>query len=269
MRGFKRVFTFFVTASLIFGLIPPSLAASENEDVLTSLGHKSTTTVSISAGQRSVTLYVANSYAGLTVDLSNHLEISYDDSIYQYVVATPSALAQVDGAAVSLSITYNRLTDGDNVPKSTTVYTVNVVRASRIAPVFGGVISKSGKFPGNVLLSTDDFTSKFTLNDGPDLGGVVITGSNLTTGTLYLNGEYYTLGTLIPVSELNELVYSSAQTGTVYYNVYGYAGDGTAELSGIATLAFNLSPLSLPTVTGSIIRTVAAGSCAVLPRLLL
>jgi len=248
-----------LAAALAMGMMPSAFAATDNADVLTTLGHADAVeAVSLTAGQRDVTLYVTNSYPGSEIDLSEDLEITYGGS-YKYVVAVSSGSAVINGEAVSLSVSYNDIGDDDTAPKGTTVYSVRVVRRARIKPVFGGVIAKSGKYPGTVSFLRTDFDSKFTLNDGPALSSVIITGSNLTTGSLYLGDALYEFGTHIPAAQFDDLSFVTAGTGNVTYYVEGFAGDAL-EPAGTARLSVTVDTLSPPLLTGSISRTVAAGS---------
>jgi len=249
-------------ALLLSGAANLLALAADNESVLTSISHRYADTVLLSGSARSVTLTVPFSYPGSSLDLSNGLDISYDEDLYKAVVAEPSAEAEVGGAAVDLTVTYLGIDEDEGDPKSTTVYSVNVVRAPSVAADFSGAIAKTGLFPGTIRFDQADFADRYTRNDGDEMTHVRIIGSNLLVGKLRFGESDYTLGEPIPVSRLDELTFVTSMAGTVSYDVRAYAGGDTSSPVGTAVLTITVSALPVPQITGEILKSVSAGSSA-------
>jgi hypothetical protein len=249
-------------ALLLSGAANLLALAADNESVLTSISHRYADTVLLSGSARSVTLTVPFSYPGSSLDLSNGLDISYDEDLYKAVVAEPSAEAEVGGAAVDLTVTYLGIDEDEGDPKSTTVYSVNVVRATSVAADFSGAIAKTGLFPGTIRFDQADFADRYTRNDGDEMTHVRIIGSNLLVGKLRFGESDYTLGEPIPVSRLDELTFVTSMAGTVSYDVRAYAGGDTSSPVGTAVLTITVSALPVPQITGEILKSVSAGSSA-------
>lgn len=210
--------------------------AADDESVLTSLGHVNTDTVAISGSDRDVTLTVPFGYLGTSVDLTNGLAITWDTAAYKSVVASASGEAQIGGATVTITVTYNYITDGDGTPKGTTAYTVYVVRGATVPPVFCGTIMNEILSSETVTFTEADFTSRYEQNNGEALGYISISGSNPAFGTLRLSGSGYTFGTLVDISSVDQLTFEPVSTGIVSYDVVGYAVTDTSNPVGYAVL---------------------------------
>ena len=172
MKPLKILISFLVTVTILLSLVPAAIAA-DNESVLLSVGHTDTDVVTISGSARDVTLTAPYGSSG-TVDLSNGLAITWDEAVYKSVVATSSSAAQIGGTAVTLTVTYNYKTDVAGTPKSTTLYSVKVVEAPPVDPVFSGTIKKQQPLSGGVFSFTsagsdNDFENLYAQNDGAAL----------------------------------------------------------------------------------------------------
>jgi hypothetical protein len=248
----------FIFTVLVIVLFIPVVSAADNASILKTIGHESTNTVS-PGSQRSVTLYVPYNYAKDTVDLQNGLEITSDENAYKNVVAVPQDIAEVDGIAVTLTVTYNEIEDADSDEKSQTEYQVYVKRTAAKDPEFSGKISKTSKYPGTVTFSKNDFTAKYSQNDGNDLASISIAGSNLTAGTLMLAGSNYSFGDFISIDSINNLTFAAKNNGSVSYIVSAYSGNSSDTLVGTAVLTITVSAYSVPTIEKEITDTLSAG----------
>lgn len=237
---------------MFLNVIPVSLAANEDA-VLTTIGHGDTDTVTLSGSVRNVTLTVPYGYVGTAVDLTSGLAITYDQTAYKSVVATPTfpGTAQVgDTDYVAVTVSFQRLEEDDGVPKSQTVYYVRVVRADAEAPTFSGVISKEVSRGSTLPLSAADFGTYYERNDGNVLGSVKISGSNLVTGTLaYTGGDVFQDN----IDFTGALTFQALDVGTVSYDVTAYAQGDTVTPVGTAVLTITVySTPSAGTYAGSV-----------------
>lgn len=255
MKTFRMVVCCLIAAVFLAGLLPRTVAAND-ESVLTSLGHKDTDTVSLSASTRSITLTVPFSYSGASVDLSNGLIIDYDATKYKSVVASAST-ATVGGPSVSLNVTYNNIADADGDPKSLTVYSVDVVRAARIAPVFSGIIAADVQSPGSLSFSNINFSSKYIQNDGEALGYISLSGSNPTFGAIKENGGNYVFGTAVSISSLT---FDAVSSGTVSYDVKAYEASDTNGLHPIGNVVLTITAYGVPQINTPIADAVGKGT---------
>jgi hypothetical protein len=238
MKYQKRFLALFFAAIAMLYAIP--MANAEGGDsVLTSIGHSHTDTVPLSGDSRAVTLTVPYDYAGVHVNLMNGLIIEWDHTLYKSVVASPDSLAQVDGPAVQVTVTYHRADDADNAEKRQTVYSVRVQKAAMTPEAYACVITKSVAYPDadTIAFTEEDFTQLYRQNDGEALGSIAINGSNPSFGTLQFNGANYAFGTALDpeaVEGPGGLIFLAAGNGTVSYDVKAYdtAGSpvGTAVL---------------------------------------
>ena len=250
----------FLLAVLMSLYMIPVALAEDNASVLQSIGHEDTDTVTLNGTARTVTLTVPFPYAGSEVDLSNGLNINYDEGLYKYVVAEPYMAATVDGAAVSLVITYNGIDDEEGVTKSETEYTVRVVRAAKEAPEFSGTIKKTSKCNSTISFYVSDFSSLYDQNDGDDLGFITITGSNMSEGTLQFADSAYIFGSYIADNQLESFSFVTASSGTVSYNVTAYSSSDLDNPVGTAVLTITVSAITAPTIDSTITRSTYSGS---------
>lgn len=117
MKFQKRVAASLLAVITVISLLPSAYAAG-GTSVLTSIGHSSTDTVTLSGTARDVTLTVPYTYSKTEVDLTNGLIITWDETAYKSVVAAPASSAVVDGGAVAVTITYNGINDADGSEKA-------------------------------------------------------------------------------------------------------------------------------------------------------
>ena len=241
MKFQKRVAASLLAVITVISLLPSAYAAG-GTSVLTSIGHSSTDTVTLSGTARDVTLTVPYTYSKTEVDLTNGLIITWDETAYKSVVAAPASSAVVDGGAVAVTITYNGINDADGSEKSETVYHVQVVRAKKAPADFSGVIYRTVEYPATTSISfgASDFTNLYKQNDGESLGYIVISGSNLVIGTLKYDGSIYDFKKKIYPGDLGKISFDATDYyGTVSYNVNAYGAD-TGSLVGTAVLTITV-----------------------------
>jgi hypothetical protein len=135
-RILLRCFSVLVVMALLTGMLSIVSYASDNELVLTKIGHTMSDTISLTnAATRSVSLTVPFSYSGNTLDLSSGLILEKTSSIDCVVTSFPSGSAAAIGEAgtagppVSMLVTYYK--GGNTVIQHSTVYSVSVLRAAR------------------------------------------------------------------------------------------------------------------------------------------
>ncbi len=264
MKLFKYSLTILLSGVMFFYMNPIALSEN-NASVLQSIGHTDTDTVTLSVAARTITLTVPYAYMGNTVDLSNGLDITYNESLYKHVVAVPESVATVHGAAVLLTVTYHGINDETTAEKSQTIYSVYIERGTAKDPAFSGIIHKTGVSPGAVSFSASDFMAKYEQNDGEELDYVAITGSNQSKGKLLLLGTDYELGSLISVSQLDKLTFLTAASGTVSYDVAAYTASDTFTPVGTAVLTISVSALAVPVVNSAMTKSVSAGFDVTIP----
>lgn len=243
-----------LTALLLVSALPPALAVSDGV-VLTSIGHSSSTTFSFSDSSRSATLYVPYSYSGQTLDLTNGLKITYDESLYQSVVAVASGPAVICSASdpdtsnpVQIKVSYHHVGDSAQALPYQVVYSVRVVRLEAQGSVFSGEITRQVKAGNTLSITAVVLKEAYQKNDGPGLDHFVIRGSNLVVGTLsYSVGDV--LSTSIQLDSagniLGNLTFTGASDGEVSYYVDAYEKDASTPL-GTALLTITVD--STPTV---------------------
>jgi len=259
LKFFKRGLASFLVIMMIFSLFPVTYAA-DNESVLTSIGHSDTNTVNVSSPNTTVQLTSSYGTSGNTINLSKNLAITYDESLYKNVVVEADSNVVVDGNAVSITVTYNDINDADDTQKHTTTYSIKVVSEAAKAAEFSGTIRKTGAFPGIISFSASDFEDKYEKNDGDELGYVIITGTNLRTGTLKLFGSDYVSGTQISVNDLANLTFATAAGGVVSYNVKAYTKSNASTSVGTAILTISVSAISVPTINSTITKSSSISS---------
>jgi len=110
-----------------------------------------------------------------------------------------------------------------------------------------------------LTLSSSDFKGLYTKNDGDEIGYVAIVGSNLKVGTLQLSGSDYKSGTQISVSDLDNLTFETAASGTVSYNVKAYTISDKSVSVGTAVLTISVTTLSVPNISSTISKSVSVG----------
>ena len=174
---------------ILTGMLPATALAADGERVLTSIRHSAAVAAVNVTNSTSATLTVPYSHSG-TVNLSQGLDISYSTSAYSS--ASPSfpdgSTAEVNGPSVNMVVTFQRKGEATFYKTS---YTILVVRAEHVPSRFAGTIAKSASPSLSATFTETDFSGKYTKNDGPTLGSVVITGSNPTFGTLKIGSADY------------------------------------------------------------------------------
>jgi hypothetical protein len=275
---YLRLFTVLTVIALLTCAFPLTSLASDNELVLTKIGHSLGDTVSITnTSVRSVTLTVPFSYGGNTLDLSTGLIIEKASSIDSVITSFPAGAAAVIGDAgaagppVSMAVTYYK--GGNMAAQHSTFYNISIMRAARKNPVFTGTITKTaaGVMPGtkidDIKFSSADFTKLYTANDGGPLTNVSITGSSLSCGSLKLtsgpNYTEYISGRLISLNDIGTLVFDATGSGTVSYLVSAYAGADTTNPIGSVLLTITIGAITVPTIGGALSKSINEGaSCS-------
>lgn len=264
-----------LAVSLLSGVLPVVSAASDNELVLTKIGHTSSDTISIAAATtRSVTLTVPYSFSGSMLDLSSGLIVEKASSIDSVITIFGSgSIASVgetvaDAVPVTMSVTYYK--GANTTVHYTTDYDIRVVRGEKKSPSFTGTITKSvtglisGTKINDIVFSANDFTPLYTSNDSGALSHIAITGSSLSCGSLKLGSgnSYagYTSGGLISINDIGNLVFDATGSGTVSYIVTAYAGNDTGIAIGSVILSITVTSITAPTISGTLSKSVSAGS---------
>ncbi len=228
-----------LTFVLILSIFPVSAQAANQEDVLTAVSHTAAVSADVSAEHDTVTLTVPNQFTG-DVDLSAGLDIAYNTAVYASASAgfPEGATAVVDGSAVKMLVTYLRK---DEPVLYAAQYLVSVVRAAAVEPAFSGTISKSSALPNSIVFHAEDFTDRYTQNDGGAVAKGIITGSATSVGSVKL-GNVSALGKEVTVAEIQNglLTFDPEDSGTVSYIVSAYAA-GAVESAGSAILTISVS----------------------------
>jgi trimeric autotransporter adhesin len=254
----------FLVSLLLTEILPaagqPAAIAAGNDDVLTSLGHSSTDTVTGIATDHVITLTVPASYSATEVDLFNGLSFTYNTALYKSVVASPSGTAQIDGPAVLLTVTYNYITDTDSTQKEQTFYQILVVHAAKISETFTGTVSAEvqAPSPGTVTIPYADFVSKYTKNDGESFGFITITGSNPAFGAIKVDSHDYTFGTRINPTSV--ITFTATLPGTVSYDVTAYTVTDTSKSNPIGNVILTVLAYTTPLIVTPISDTVSKGT---------
>ncbi len=266
MKPLKILISFLVTVTILLSLVPAAIAA-DNESVLMSVGHTDTDVVTISGSARDITLTAPYGSSG-TVDLSNGLAITWDEAAYKSVVATSSSAAQIGGAAVTLTVTYNHKTDAAGTPKSTTLYSVKVVEALPVDPVFAGTITKQQPLSGGAFSFTNpgsdnDFENLYAQNDGAALSFISLSGSNPSFGALKLSGNVYPFGTPVSMASIDSDLLTfvpvlTGSAGTVSYDVTGYTGTAP-NLVEVGRAVLTITCYDVPVINSDIAMNAAKG----------
>ena len=227
--------------------------------MLTSIGHTSANTVTVSAAT-DITLTVPYGYTG-PLDLANGLTIAYHTSTYSFAIASfeSGSQAAVGGPAVDMLVTYKKT--GDETLYTTT-YHISVQEAAYVAPTFAGTISKTVTLPNDLTFAATDFSGKYTANNGAVIGAIAISGSNLSCGALQYNGSDYDFGTLVSMADIaaGKLTFDTADEGTVSYLVEAYAGTDTTTPIGAVILTVTIQKIAVPTITAAVSQSVTVGS---------
>ena len=268
MRLLKRTTAFILSLIMIISLLPSAFALN-GEAVLKTLGHSDTDIYTFTnITTRDVTLTVSYKIAqdnANIVDLFNGLIMTYDETKYKNVVVTPADKAEVGGSKVSVTVTFNNLSDADGAEKSSTEYFIKVVSAPPIPAKFSGVINRNVLFPLLVpnpiaalyTITEDEINDMYTQSDGVALEYIIISGSNLVAGTLSHDGNPYVLGTQkIYENAIGTFTFNPEKVGKVSYNINAY--DSSDNLIGTAVATFMVyqvpdikSPITKVGYTGS------------------
>ena len=262
MKIMKRLLSCLLAVFLLLPALPAALAAGDDM-VLTSIGHSAATVYSFTDSSRSATLYVPHSYSGTTLDLTNGLKITYDESLYKSVVAQASGAAVICDAddtshVVQVKVWYNYTTDGENAVKNQTTYSVRVVRAEARDSVFSGMITRTVKSGNTLSFTASDLEEDYQKNDGPGIDHFVVRGSNLVAGMLtYSAGDVFSTPISLNASGslTGSLTFQAAADGTVSYYIDAYEKNASDPL-GTAVLTITVD--SVPGV-----KSVFAGSAYV------
>jgi hypothetical protein len=277
VKTVKTILSVLLTAALLVSLLPAALPASavgappDGEPVLKSLDHRDAHRISsdpIAPGDE-IILYVASSYDNdtikgnpVTINLSTNLVPVFDPAVYKNVVPSfePSTeQAEVDGAPVALTVTYNHLNDPEGTPKGATTYSISVRTADEVSPVFSGTIAAEVTGPGTLIFSNLDFASKYIKNDAANITAISISGSNPTFGALRKSGGDYVFGTPVSLTSLSQLTFSAKTTGDVTYDVKAYAGTATDPEDAIGNVVLTIHAYSVPKIN-PISSTVSKGT---------
>lgn len=269
-----RLFAVLLAFSLMTGFTPISASASDNELVLTKIGHTNTDTVNLTnPASRTVTLTVPFSYGGNMLDLSTGLTIDKATSIDTVVTSFGSgSAAEIGdagraGAPVVMTVIYYK--GGNTATQYTAEYSISIVRAARKNPAFTGTITKtvSGVMPNgkvdDITFTLSDFADLYTANDGGPLTAVSITGNSLSCGALKTgSGSDYTnyvSGTPISLNDIGGLVFDATGGGTVSYIVSAYAGADTSNAIGAVLLTITVNAVTVPAIGGTLAKSVTVG----------
>ena len=177
---------------------------------------------------------------------------------------TPSGPATVGGAAVTLNVSYNRISEAEGAAKWHTRYSVKIVRAEKVLPAFAGTVVKETTAPGIVMFIASDFTSKYTRNDGGEITAICIRGSNPSFGSLKLDRAAYVFGTPVgvstssPATSVNLLSFTATAIGSVTYDVFAYAG--TDMSTPIGNVVLTIHAVTVPTIKTAVTDTATKGS---------
>jgi len=278
----KKILASLLTVALVVGLLPGyAMAAtgSNDADVITSIGYTNTDTVKLStSGQRSITLTATYAYVSAgtssdtsddikTFDLSSGINAEYNSAYDNFVISfSNSGVATIGGSAITMTVDYTLASDTSTTYE--TVYSVSVVAASYVKPTFTGTITKTAKLVNSsaeITFSEDDFTAKYTENDGGSLGYIAVTkGTNPDFGTLEYKGTELDpdSATLISMSNIESgyLTFQATGTGTVAYTVVAYASDDKSTAIGSVTVTIKIQAVSTPTISSTVSKSISSGS---------
>ncbi|MBR2743085.1 MAG: S-layer homology domain-containing protein [Clostridia bacterium] len=241
----KKALCLIVTAAMLLCAVPIAMAADAPQDgmsVLRSLSRSDLVvpTVGVSSPDDEILLTVPYSYKDKTVKLSSGTDFTANPG-FSNVSIEFSGPATVDGKSVELTASYTVDSD-DSETTYTSVYTVSVMRASSVDPVFEGTVTKSVTEGGSVKISLSDFSPLYIQNDGNALAGIKISGTNPSWGALKLgSGEYD--GRVLNTSELNNLSFEAKGGGSVTYRAYAYEDVRTGSPIGEVTLKITAESL--------------------------
>lgn len=273
---------FFLTISLLTGLVPMISRAATNELVLTQIGHNKADSVVISdSSTRAVTLTLPYSYSGSTVDLSDGgLRIEKASTIGPVVtifesgstatIGTPGS----PGPAVVMTVKYYK--GSDTTTQYTTLYSISIVRTAKKDPSFSGTVVKSvtGVMPNtavkDITFSANDFTTLYKANDGASLSKISISGNSLACGALkiatggdtYVN---YNAGDMLDIAGMENLVFDAVGGGSVSYLVNAYTSTNTTTAIGSVLLNIDVKDIATPTlnVNSTVAKSVNIGTSAI------
>ncbi len=272
MKLLKRITAFFLSFIMIISLLPPAQAA-DGEAVLKTLGHSETNVYTFTnTTTREVTLTVPFNFLktdpNRKLDLFTGIVMTYDETKYKNVVLTPASEATVDGARVSVVVTFNNISDADGAEKSETEYFIKVVRAAQIPASFSGAITKNVINSSTYTISETDILSMYDQHEGELLSYITVSGSNLVAGTLKHNGVFYDLSKpdadkKVDAGDIGTFTFTAAQIGKVSYNINAF--DSTDTLIGTAVVTFLVyqvpeinSPVTKVGYTGSSVSFTAS-----------
>ena len=265
MKPLKNIVVYLLAAVLLWSLLP-AVSAVDGDPVLTSLKHVYTDEEAVSDPGTTIELKVAASYTvnyGTTVDLSNGLTPGYNTTLYKNVVAAPAGPVTVGGSPVTLDVSFNNSSDPDGAEKSHTVYTVIVTSKAAVDPTFSGSLAKETAVLSSATFNVSDFQSRYTANDGGDLGYISISGSNPAFGFLKYNSDPYGFGTLIDIDQITRLTFAASAAGTISYDVTAYSRTDTGtpkQPIGNVVLTITAITTVPPTIRTPILDSVAKGT---------
>ena len=254
----KRSISFITTIVMLAGLFPVFSFAADGAMVLQTISFTDAVSVVDVSGSTAVTLTVPYHY-GETAELLNGTDITFNTTEYTSAVASfqSGSIATVGGAPVNMRVSYQ--ISGDETLYST-VYSISVVRAAYVAPVFSGTIAKSVTLPDSLTFSESDFSDRYKVNEGEALANISISGTNPSFGTLKLNGSDYTFNTLISTEALTSglLSFAATDSGTVSYTVSAYAAGDSVNPVGTIILSVTVkSAVSAGTISYSTLKNTA------------
>ncbi|MDD3349455.1 MAG: S-layer homology domain-containing protein [Eubacteriales bacterium] len=263
----KRCLSITLAVLLAFTLIPASAfaAGSNDEPVLTGLSRSGIGSAVIDNSNKTATFTIPYSYA-TTIDFDSGLNRAFDTSTYTSVIISfppGGSTISSSGGSITMNVSYQYIADvnsadpaiSSNPPSYSTNYTLIVQKAARVEPTFGGTVTKSGVGFDSIPISFSDFSAMYTVNDGPAIGSISISGADPSFGSLKLNGADLTSTTKITSSSSQNLCFipTVSSPDTWPYKVTAY--DASNKLidrdnDGVGdevTLNITVSPAS-PTV---------------------
>jgi len=206
---------------LAIALICTPAFAANGEPVVGSFTYDGAASVNFNDANKTVTVTVPNAYAGTTLDLAKLIP-QFNVLQYGYVSHTYNGAATIGDAAsfAILTFSYTVLAEQNPGAAYTTEYKISAVRVNPLPAQFSGTIDKAATLPTtSITFTPEDFTAKYTANDGGPLTGIIITGSGGSAGRLLLGGNAYTLGTAIPLSSIYSLVFENVAAGSPTFKV--------------------------------------------------
>ena len=251
MKKYKRIVLFltaFAAGALIFALPCAAAHASNGAAVIKSFSHESATSVDFS--NYDVTLTVPFAYPETTVDLTK-LNYDFDFSLYDSrgrAFSGNAAIVDDKGGPVIMTVSF--CVNAEQKPDAvyTTEYRIRAVRTQAVPAQFSGSIERSVTLPKTAItFSADDFSSRYTPNQGGAITGITIAGTDGQAGRFRYGDSNYALGTPIPIGNISSLRFEAAASGTATYAVYAHNTDiASAARVGEASLKLTVYPEPYP-----------------------